>query len=173
MAIYTLTINLIENFPSSDKESFGALFHVFTNIMSGHKLAIDANKKILSLYAEAKIDDRLKALYKEWLEYLADMLRFCESIQVEIDTRDKDVAFLQLASSINGEKNIIVYSRNNCKYNCDDNNDVEYDGKRIHVLDKDDAISEINIKYTGKVSIQQTMGDNSPVITGDQNKIKN
>ena len=101
------------------------------------------------------------------------MLRFCESIQVEIDTRDKDVAFLQLASSINGEKNIIVYSRNNCKYNCDDNNDVEYDGKRIHVLDKDDAISEINIKYTGKVSIQQTMGDNSPVITGDQNKIRN
>lgn len=173
MAIYTLTTNLIENFPSSDKESFGSLFHVFTNKMSGHKLAIDANKKVLGLYAETKIDSGLKSLYKEWLEYLAGMLRFCESISVEIDTTDKDIAFLQLASSINGKKKIIVYSRNNCTYNCDDNNEVEYNGKQIHVLDKDEAISEINAKYNGDINLQQTMGNNSSIINGNQNKIKN
>ena len=175
MAIYTLTNNLIENITSSDISLFGSLFYVFANEKSGHKLAIDSNKKLLGLYTEAIIDPNMEQYYKAWLDLFSRMLNsICEFIPVDIDPFDKDNAFLKIASSINGRKNLIVYSRNiNCPYCCNDNNETEYNCKKIHVLDKDETISEINTKNNGDITIQQTIGNNSPLITGNQNKVKN
>jgi len=170
MAIYTLTTSLIENIPSTDIELFGSLLGVFTNIESGHKLAIDTNRQLYILYSNAKVDANLRFQYEAWKELLSKMLnRVCEFIPVDIDITDKDQAFLEVASSVNGSKKIIVYSRNtNCPYDCNDDNEVEHNGKSISVLDKDEAVSEINEKNS-----ITTYGDNSPIINGNNNKVKN
>lgn len=170
MAIYTLTTSLIENIPSTDIELFGSLFGVFTNVKSGHKLAIDNNKRLYILYCNANINASLRSQYAAWLDLFSKILnKVCEFIPVDIDITDKDKAFLEVASSVNGSKKLIVYSRNtNCPYWCNDENEIEHNGKSICVLDKDEAVSEINDKNN-----ITTYGDNSPVINGNKNKVKN
>lgn len=174
MAIYTLTTNLIENIQLSERSIFSSLFHMLTNVKSGNKLAIDKNKRLLTIYAEANVIIGLKYDYKYWLDYLSDKHIYdiiCEPIPVEIDISDKDQAFLDVASAINGSKKIIVYSRNNnCPYQCDGKNEVEHNGEKICVLDKDEAVSEINDK--NNITNITTYGDNSPVINGNNNKVK-
>lgn len=173
MSIYTLTTNLIENLQSSEKSIFGSLFQVLTNVESGNKLAIDINKRILILYAEANIAPELKRDYKYWLDYLTDRYIYddvCEPILVDIDIRDKNKAFLDLASSVNGSRKIIVYCRNsNCPYECDEENAVEHNGKKIYVLDKKDAVREINSRVINNIT---TEGDNSPINFGNHNTVK-
>ena len=169
MAIYTLTTNLIENIPSTGIELFGSLLGVFTNIKSNHKLAIDKNKNLYILYANANVDTDLRIQYAAWLDLFSKILdKVCEFIPVDVNITNKDQAFLDVASAINGSKNIIVYSRNNnCPYRCDGKNEVVHNGKKICVLDKDEAVSEINDKNN-----IITYGDNSPVINGNHNKVK-
>ena len=173
MSIYTLTTNLIENLQSSEKSIFGSLFHVLTNVESGNKIAIDKNRRLLTLYAEANIVPELKYDYKYWLDYLTDRYIYdnvCEPILVDIDISDKNNAFLDLASSVNGSRKIIVYCRNsNCPYECNDENVVEHNGKKICVLDKEDAISEINSKVINNIT---TEGDYSPINFGNNNTVK-
>lgn len=171
MATYTLTTNLIENIPSTDIELFGSLLSVFTNVKSNHKLAIDENKRLFILYTEATVDASLRSQYAAWLELFSKILnKVCEFIPVDIDITNKDLAFLEVASSINGSKKIIVYSRNNnCPYRCDDENKVEHHGKKIHVLDKDDAVSEVNVAIVNNGII--TNGNNSPVVIGNDNAL--
>lgn len=171
MAIYTLTTDLIEKMQSSEIHLFGSLFHVFTNVKSGNKLAIDKNKRLYSVYTNAIIDSNLKLYYQGWLDLFSKMLNeVCEFVPIDIDISDKDRAFLDLASSINGSKKIIVYCRNsNCPYECDDENVVEHNGEKIHVLDKEDAILEINSKVINNIT---TEGDNSPINFGNNNKVK-
>lgn len=171
MAIYTLTTDLIEKMQSSEVNLFGSLFYVFTNVKSGNKLAIDNNKKLYSVYANAIIDSNLRMYYQGWLELFSKMINnVCEFVPVDIDISDKDRAFLDVASSINGSKKIIVYCRNgNCPYECDDEDVVEHNGKKIRVLDKEDAISEINSKVINNII---TEGDYSPVNFGNNNSVK-
>ena len=64
MAIYTLTNNLIENIQLSERFLFSSLFHMLTNVKSGNKLAIDKNKRLLTIYAEANVITGLKYDYK-------------------------------------------------------------------------------------------------------------
>lgn len=169
MAIYTLTTDLIEKMQPSEIQLFGSLFYVFTNVKSGNKLVIDNNKKLYSVYANAIIDPNLKQYYQGWLDLFSKILdNVCEFVPVNLDISDKDRAFLDVASSINGSKKIIVYSRNNnCPYKCDDENLVEHNGKMICVLDKEDAVSEINSKVINNII---TEGDYSPVNIGNYNK---
>jgi len=173
MAIYTLTTSLIESIPSTDMELFGSLFGVFTNAKSGHKLAIDSNKRLYILYSNANIDASLRSQYEAWKELFSKMLnRICEFIPVDVDITDKDQAFLEVASSVNGSKKLIVYSRNkNCPYECNDENRIEHKGKTIYVLDKDETVEEINSKVINNGLL--TEGDNSPIIFGNNNKVKN
>lgn len=169
MAIYTLTTDLIEKMQSSEIHLFGSLFYVFTNVKSGNKLLIVNNKKLYSVYANAIINPNLKQYYQGWLELFSKMLdNVCEFVPVDLDISDKDRAFLDVASSINGSKKIIVYCRNgNCPYECDDENNVEHNGKKIRVLDKEDAILEINSKVINNII---TEGDYSPINLGNNNK---
>lgn len=172
MPIYTLTSNLIHNVTPSDTNLFGSLFYVFINEKSGYKLAIDNNKHLLNFYAQVQIkDDKIKHHYFEWLSLLSETIdKVCEFVNVQIDENDKDGAFLDVASSINGNRKMIVYSRNaNCPYECDENNAVEHNGKKISVLDKDEATIEINQKNEVNIT---TYGDNSPAVVGDNNKLK-
>lgn len=171
MATYTLTTNLIENIPSTGIELFGSLLGVFTNIKSNHKLAIDENKRLLTLYTNANVDASLRSQYAAWLELFSKTLnKVCEFISVDIDITDKDLAFLEMASSINGSKKIIVYSRNyNCPYRCDGKNEVEHRGEKIHVLDGNEAVSEVNAAIINNGII--TNGNNSPVVIGNDNAL--
>ena len=155
MATYTLTTNLIENLRSTDIDILLKMLHFFEDTFE-HKLAMDQSKCIYNLYAQATVDQQLKKLYSEWLQLFSIKEKRCEFITVNITTKDKNEAFLEVASKINGYKNIIVYSRNGSPYQCNDNNNINYNGTTIKVLDKDEAVSEIDNKVTNNVTIYQT-----------------
>lgn len=174
MAIYTLTTNLIENLKLSDISIFASLFYELANNESEHKLAIDHNKIVLDLYGQANVDTSIEQYYKQWIDFLSKVLfndNVCEFITVELKTiNDKNLAFLEVASKVNGDKNIIVYSRNNnCPYVCDRKNEVKYKRKNIRVLDKRDAIKEINNKNV--IYEISTKGDHAPVVIGNNNTL--
>lgn len=168
MGLYTLTNNLIENIESSDIYLFGSVLGVFNNIMSGHKLAIDKNKVALGIYTQAHVNEDVRQYYATWLQLFSEVLdKVCEFVPVELDDSiGSDEAFLKIASSINGKRNLIVYSRNNnCPYRCNDRNEIVFNGITINTLDKDEASIELN----NKIDIS-TNGANSPIIIGNHNK---
>lgn len=151
MSIYTLTNNVIENISKQDNgyKDMYSILYVFLNEENNNKLAIDENKDIIKLYSKANVTGPIKESYVQWLDDLNRTIfdnknnknNIYELISVNIRDSNENQAFLDVASAINGKKEIIVYSRNNgCPYKCDNNNKVN----DIYVMDKDEAKKELN-----------------------------
>lgn len=175
MATYTLTTDLIENLRSSDFRIIGELLHVLTNTQNNNKIALDKDEVLLTYYAnaEAQINDELKEEYHTWLKYLSNSLtqnNVIERTDVQINAQTND-PFLEVASAINGGQRIIVYSTEcKCPYQCANGNIINHNGVKIRVLDKDEAVGEMNNKVTN-IYIQKTTGKKSPIYNGSGNTI--
>lgn len=183
MAIYTLTTNLIENLKSTDHYIIASLLNPLVDPHSNHRIAIDKNKRLYKLYADEvrNVNTELKESYLGWLSLLSYQLAtICDFIDVDVSTHDRNRAFLEVASHINGCKDIIVYSRNSgCPYPCDGNNNTSHNGETIKVLDKNEAIDSIKnnstqvINYNTQVNVtNMSTGNNSPIINGNGNNIE-
>ena len=153
---------------------FNILF-TFPNPQLSNKIAIDNNRAIIQRYK-----DNTPILYQPDLAYWERKISDIESkiftfIDVDLSPVPNEEYCLTVASSINGEKALIVNSKQNLAYNVDETGHLEYKGKTIHVYEREDAMnklrptgSSVTNQYVTEIKIE-----NSPfakVINHSDNK---
>lgn len=121
---------------------FNILF-TFPNPQLSNKIAIDNNRAIIQRYK-----DNTPILYQPDLAYWERKISDIESkiftfIDVDLSPVPNEEYCLTVASSINGEKALIVNSKQNLAYNVDETGHLEYKGKTIHVYEREDAMNKL------------------------------
>lgn len=158
MAIYTVSLNFLENLAPSEMSYLGCILSCFTNDQHPDKLAVDKNRIILDKYIDV-VDERFADIVKSWVDMLSYIPSSMEKIDVDLrNITNKEELCLALCSSINGTKQMIVYSMATLKADIDDDNCVSYNGHRIKILDRDEAKRVLNEHIVYNISNSQVAG---------------
>ena len=70
MAIYTVSLNFLENLKPNEMSYLGCILYCFTNDQHPDKLAVDKNRVILDKYIDA-VDERFADIVKSWVDMLS------------------------------------------------------------------------------------------------------
>lgn len=144
MAIYTISPDLLENIEDNDIRYLSDILFVFSNKTNTYKVAQDKHGHIIDVYRSIKKNpDSIKI----WLDYMTNSPTKFEKIDVDIQNLDSNEGkAIKLCKETKGSNKIIVYSIQNITLcECKDNK-IQYEGKSLIVLDRDDAIAELNKK---------------------------
>lgn len=113
------------------------------------KLAVDNNNMILEKY-KSFLNAQFKELFSAWLTLMtANKDTSFSIIKVDFTSVPKEEYCLKLVSSIVGERTLIVDSIQEVGLNIDSQNQIEYEGKRIDVIDR----------YVARQKISSASGD--------------
>jgi len=158
MAIYTVSLNFLENLKPNEMSYLGCILYCFTNDQHPDKLAVDKNRVILDKYIDA-VDERFADIVKSWVDMLSYIPSSMEKIDIDLRCfTNKEEMCLALCSGINGTKQMIVYSMAALKTDIDDDNSVSYNGHRIKILDRDEAKRVLNENIVYNISHSQVAG---------------
>ena len=153
MAIYAVSVNLLENLAVSEVSYLGSILFCFVNDQNDAKLAVDKNKEILSRYRCVKNN---ADIIKTWLDLISVIPSSIECVNTALDDEDDDEQIcLKLCSATKGLKGMIVYSINSFQTTVDEECCICYGGHHIRLLDKDEAKKELNDNLI--VSIKNSM----------------
>lgn len=142
MAVYTVSLNLLEKLDETEMEYFGSILYCFTNKENLAKLAVDKNRIILSRYRDIQNN---ASFIKVWLDLLSYIDSKIEIIDIDLTFTDNpEELCLALCGKTNGAKKLIVHSFSSFEREINENDCIEYDGSQIIVLDKDKARKELN-----------------------------
>ncbi len=158
MAIYTVSLNFLDNLETSEMSYIGSVLFCFTNNQHPDKLAVDKNKIILNKYIDV-VDSRFADIVRSWVDMLSYIPSSIEKIDVDLTgITDNEEICLALCSGINGTKQMIVYSMAALKTDIDNDNCVSYHGHRIKILDRDEAKRVLNENIVYNISHSQVAG---------------
>lgn len=142
MAVYTVSLNLLEELDKTEMEYFGSILYCFTNKENLAKLAVDKNRIILSKYRDIQNN---ASFIKCWLDLLSYIDSKIEIIDIDLTfIENPEELCLALCGKTNGAKKLIVHSFSSFCNKINENDYIEYDGSKIKVLDKDRAKKELN-----------------------------
>lgn len=158
MAIYTVSLNFLENLEQSEMSYLGCILYCFTNEQHPDKLAVDKNKVILAKYIDV-VDQRFADIIKSWVDMLSYIPSSMEKIDVDLrNITNKEEMCLALCSSINGTKQMIVYSMASLNSVIDGDNCILYNGNKIKIFDRDEAKRILNENIVYNISHSQVAG---------------
>lgn len=128
------------------------------------KLAVDNNNEIIEKY-KSYLNAQFNELFSAWLILMtANKDTSFSVIKVDFTSVPKEEYCLKLVSSIVGERTLIVDSIQEAGLSIDSHNQIEYEGKRIDVIDR----------YVARQKISSAGGDtNISVINSNRVSINN
>lgn len=166
MAVYTVSLNLLENLEDSEKPYMVSILFRLANDTQPDKIAVDKKMIIFTRYREAscKFPDSVKT----WLDFLSYApSSLVEKIDVDLEgIDDSEEICLRLCSKTKGAKQMIVHSLGLVNADIDEDNCTIYNGCRIRILDKDEAKCALNPQIAYSIN-------NSIVAGRDVNKSTN
>lgn len=142
MACYTLSDCVLKNLNNCDKY-ITDLVLVFTNSQNNLKIILDKDNKIMDLY---KIAAQTNYDASYWLTLMSHKVQKFETINVDtLSISDSEELFLKVCSKTKNQQKLIVDSHQNWRnFNYKTTNVIEYNNIPLTILDKDDAIFELN-----------------------------
>lgn len=156
MAIYTVSLNLLENLKPAELPYLACILFCFTNEEQSAKLAVDKKQIILTRYKDYS---HFGDIIKVWVDMLSNIPSSMESINVDLEgIEDSEQMCLALCSHTNGSKNMIVYSLASMNADIDEENCVTYNGHTIKILDRDEAKRVLNEHIVYNISNSQVAG---------------
>lgn len=156
MAIYTVSLNLLENLKPTELPYLACILFCFTNEEQSAKLAVDKKQIILTRYKDYS---HFGDIIKVWVDMLSNIPSSMESINVDLEgIEDSEQMCLALCSHTNGSKNMIVYSLASMNADIDEENSVTYNGQTIKILDRDEAKRVLNEHIVYNISNSQVAG---------------
>lgn len=161
MSVYTVTADLLRNLHAKEGSAIyiADVLFVFTNTLSSHKVAKDKYGESIKNYNQIN-DDTIKT----WLDLMSYQPSQFEEIDVDVRGYDEKHVFLKICKETMSENKIIFYSKQSI-YGCDcQSNLIEYEGKKLTVMDRDDVRRELNLS-------PNTISITSSVIASNGSKI--
>jgi hypothetical protein len=159
MALYTLCPNYV-NHSCDDNDDFVNVLLTFCQT-NGKKVALDKSDKIIEAYENDVLN---KDNLKTWLDLLSRNTKNFEIIDIDLSS-----------SSVNNQELTLSVCSNTYDKNlaCNTKNDYithqeNIDNESINLIDKDELINSFRNNVTQV--IQSTTGENSPIITGNENE---
>lgn len=160
MAIYTVSLNFLENLEISEMSYIGCVLFCFSNNQHPDKLAVDKNKIILNKYIDV-VDSRFADIIRSWVDMLSYIPSSIEKIDVDLtEITDTEEMCLALCSSTKGSKQLIVHSIGLLESSVDASNCISYKGCTIKVLDKDEAKQLLNVNSVLNINRSVVAGGN-------------
>ena len=143
MSIYIVSecfLNSVKN-----RMHYAGVLYKFLDDNSPYKIAVDNGGVVFGIYERCAENNDI---IKSWLDLISEEPVRYEQISLSIQDYELQEVFLKLASCVNIQNVIIVYSyqasTSLCGYVCDQECCVDYQGVRIRVLDKDAARIELS-----------------------------
>ena len=144
MAVYTISPDFLEKIEDDERRYLSDILFVFSNGTNTYKVAQDRDGKILDAYKSIRNN---ADTIKKWIDFMSLSPSKFEKIDVDITSIDSDEEkAIKLCKETKGLSKIIVYSIQNITVcECNDNK-IQYEGKLLTVLDRDEAKEELNKK---------------------------
>lgn len=153
MSIYTLSKDLLIG--AKNKNHCCDLLFVFpqNNIF---KVAIDKSNKVLDIYSQIAAENYI---IKTWLDFLSNEPNSFEKINIDVpDGLHTEDIFLEVCRAVKNQQILFVYSHQNWeKYQYKTGNTIEYKGSDISILDRDEAIKELQQHSVGATYITDSI----------------
>lgn len=139
---YTLSADF---FDEIDWTTFSDILFPFTATQRPNvRMAVDMHKIIINRYEEV-LDAQYQDLFMHWLFLMNTHKQTSFSvIDVDLNNVPKNEYCLKLASSVRGERKLIVKSLQKFLFPPQDDDCVYYDGHRIPIIERHLAGQEIN-----------------------------
>lgn len=149
MPVYTISPDFLENIKDDDKRYLSDILFIFSNRTNAYKVARDTQGHIIDIYKSIKTNPDI---IKTWLELMSYPPSKFEKINVDIRDIDSDEEkAIKLCKETKNSNKMIVYSIENIQlFECN-NNQIQYEGKSLIVLDRDEAEIELNRKDEGRI----------------------
>lgn len=171
---YSLSADL---FKEMDYDILYNILYTFLNSILSNKIAVDNKRAILQRYKD-NTPAPFQSELVSWERRISDIGgKIFTFIDIDLAPIPNEEYCLTIASSINGEKALIVNSKQNLVYNVDETGHLEYQGNKIHVYERTDAMkklvssgSRVTKKYYTKITVE-----NSPFakVTNNSNNTNN
>lgn len=165
MAAYTLSKCILENVNAGKKYITDLLF-VFTRETNPHKVIVDSRKVIIDIYTDLASSNEFIAT---WLQLMSHQPSNFESIDVDLSniSNDEEI-FLRVCCETKSQQKLIVYTHEGWKnYNYHTDRVIFYNNKYINILDRDEAIQDLNATNTSNITAF------SSIIATDHSSISN
>ena len=150
MACYTLS-KCIKSSLEIGKKYITDLIMVFTQESNPCKIAIDKTNRVISIYETIGQENEF---FANWLTLMSYQPSNFETINISInDMCSDEEVFLKVCSSTKSQNKIIVHSHEgweNVKY--ENGNTILYNDIPITVLDRDEAILELNTPNSSTIN---------------------
>lgn len=132
-----------------DCQSIADILFTFPNSYNSHKIVFDRNMQIISIY-KSIINNRpenIKNYLSDWINFVGFTTNTIQYIDVDLSTIiENNEKFHKLCSMINGARKLIIYSCQDYPFHINTNNQINYGGTLIDILDKDSAAYELNFR---------------------------
>lgn len=165
MAVYTLSKCILENI-NAGKKYVTDLLYVFTMDSNPHKVTVDSQNIVLDIYAQLA---RSNEFIATWLQLMSHQPSNFEPINVDLSSVSNDEeVFLKLCCETKSQQKIIVFTHEGWKfYNYHSDRVIYYNDKFIYVLDRDEAIQDLNSVATVNITAFNS------IIAANQSSINN
>lgn len=150
---YSLSADL---FRKIDYNVFTDILFAFSNCqLPDIKVAVDSNRAILQRYMN-NTPEEFKNLLYNWTDLITKFLDTSISIvEIDLSSVPNEEYCLMVASSINGERALIVNSKQNFPFKLK-GQEVEYQGEKIIVYEKEEAKQNIYLRVRGNKTTNVT-----------------
>ncbi|SMD44203.1 hypothetical protein SAMN00777080_2821 [Aquiflexum balticum DSM 16537] len=150
MAAYTLSKCILENINAGKKYITDLLF-VFTRDSNPHKVTVDSQNIILDIYTQLAKSNEFIAT---WLQLMSHQPSNFEPINVDLSSVSNDEEiFLKVCCETKSQQKIIVFTHEGWKYyNYHSDKVIHYNNKFIYVLDRDEAIQDLNFVNSANIT---------------------
>lgn len=166
MAIYTISPNTLREI--DEKSLFYYRSLLFKFISGAHKVAVDRDGHAIDIYSSI---EQNRDIIQSWLNLMSYSPSRFESIPVNIRyLDDEERKFLSLCKATKGQHKMIVSSRQSVRCQVDCNNFTEFEGEMIEILNREEAISEIE-GTQASISISGNIFANGNVSNSNNNNM--
>ncbi len=150
MSVYTISKCFFSD--RLEKKYISDLLNLFAASTNPFKVAVDKTKRVIDIYEVCAKYDQFIAYWLSLMSYQTSSFEVI-NVSVSSDIDDYEV-FLCVCSRTKSKKDLIVFSCETSplmeKFEGEGEGEYKvYDGIRIRVLDRDDALCELN-SYYGK-----------------------
>lgn len=141
MNLFVISPCLLSNIDTKTKTHYTSILNVFADTEKPQKVAIDKNNKLLTLYENIAVERKDVSL----MGWLRLMSKVPDSFERIVDVKkqfanDKELCLFVCKHIVNKRKPMIVWSRQAfAEFNFTVENEVEYEGSLILLLDRDEA----------------------------------
>lgn len=168
MSVYTISPDLLRNIEKEEGIYFSDILFVFSQKSNPYKVTKDKLGVVIDSYRAIEVN---KEFIKTWLDLMSYKPSPFEDIDVDLTKIDcEESKFLKICKETKSQNKIIYYSKQNIKKHQIAENSILYEGTAILLLDRDEAIIELNQKnFTGDTYINSQVAKNNSQISDSKN----